>query len=114
MTENTFEDVVAKVSNGTDDNQNTKPRRIRNTFTKISSCESKRKLNCQNYNLKPKKVRISFIHFILPPEMFEKILALLSYKEICQAQLICKRWKEIIKNGKLLEKASGKFLELKS
>ena len=110
MTLNTFVNLV----NSTDDNQNTKLKRMMNHCTKIIPCESKRKLNGQNYNLKPKKIRISFIHYILPPEIFEKILTLLNYKEICQAQLICRRWKEIVKKGKLLEKASGKFLELKS
>ena len=106
MTLNTFVNLV----NSTDDNQNTKLKRMTNHCTKIIPCQSKRKLNGQNYNIKPKKIRISFIHYILPPEIFEKILALLNYKEICQAQLICRRWKEIITNGKLLEKASGKFL----
>ena len=44
----------------------------------------------------------------LPPEIVEKILRLLNYMDICQAQLICKRWKEIIHRGKLMKKASGK------
>ena len=33
---------------------------------------------------------------ILPPEMVERILKLLYFKEVCQARLICKRWKKII------------------
>ena len=48
----------------------------------------------------------------LPPEMVEKILVLLNYKEICQAKLVCKRWKGIIDKGNLLKKASGKNLEM--
>ena len=47
----------------------------------------------------------------LPPEMVEKILVLLNYKEICQAKFICKRWKGIIDKGNLLKKASGKNIE---
>ena len=76
MTLNTFVNLV----NSTDDNQNTKLKRMTNHCTKIIPCQSKRKLNGQNYNIKPKKIRISFIHYILPPEIFEKILALLNYK----------------------------------
>ena len=45
---------------------------------------------------------------ILPPELLEKIFKLLYFKDTCQANLICKRWKEIIVKGKVLKKASGK------
>ena len=44
---------------------------------------------------------------ILPTEILEKIFKLLSYKTVCQAQLICRRWKEIIVRGNLLKKSSG-------
>ena len=47
----------------------------------------------------------------LPPELVEKILKLLTFKEICNVQLICKRWKVIIDKGNLLKKASGKNFE---
>ena len=47
---------------------------------------------------------------VLPSEMVEKILKLLTFKDICKAQLICKRWKEIIDKGNLMKKASGKML----
>ena len=57
-----------------------------------------------------RKTRICAIFDILPPEMVEKILRLLSIKEICQAKLICRRWKEIIVKGNLVKKASGKIL----
>ena len=46
----------------------------------------------------------------LPPEMVEKILKLLNLTELCQARLICKRWKDIIDKRKLLENAAGKIL----
>ena len=55
-----------------------------------------------------KKMEISIIHEILPPEMVEKILKLLHIKDLCQAQLICRRWKEIIDKGNLVKKALGK------
>ena len=55
-----------------------------------------------------KKVRLSVIQDTLPPEMVEKILKLLHIKDLCQAQLICRRWKEIIDKGNLVKKASGK------
>ena len=45
---------------------------------------------------------------MLPPEMLEKILMFLNYKRICQAKLICKRFREIIVKGNLVKKASGK------
>ena len=56
------------------------------------------------------KTNISLIHNVLPPEMLEKILKLLNYKEICQAKLICRRWKEIIDKGNLLKKVAGKIV----
>ena len=45
----------------------------------------------------------------LPAEIVEKTLKLLKVEEICQAQVICKRWQEIICNGNLVKKASGKI-----
>ena len=47
---------------------------------------------------------------ILPPELLEKILKLLNFKDTCQANLVCRRWNEIIVKGKVLKKASGKTL----
>ena len=49
---------------------------------------------------------------ILPPEMVEKIFKFLNYKDICQAKLICRKWKEIIENGDLVIKASSKTNKL--
>ena len=54
------------------------------------------------------KTNTCLIHNMLPPEMVEKILKLLNLKDTCQANLVCKRWNEIIVNGKVLKKASGK------
>ena len=56
------------------------------------------------------KTNMSLIFYMLPPEMLEKILNFLNYKEICQAKLISKRWKEIIDKGNILKKAAGKYL----
>ena len=53
---------------------------------------------------------ISLVCNILPPEIIEKILKLLSFKEVCQAQLICARWKNIIQKGNLVKKAAGNTL----
>ena len=50
---------------------------------------------------------LSIIHNTLPPEIVEKILKYLSYKEIYHAQLTCRRWKEIIDKGNLVKKALG-------
>ena len=76
----------------------TKLRRMLNQFSKISNDQRKRMPDGQ-------------INIILPPEMLEKILALLIYKEICRAKLICRKWKEIIDKGNLLKKVAGKMLE---
>ena len=53
---------------------------------------------------------MALIHNMLPPEMLEKILEFLSYKEICKDKLICRRWKEIIDKGNLLKKVAGKIV----
>ena len=59
-----------------------------------------------------KKTNISLILYMLPAEMLEKILNFLNYKEICQAKLISRRWKEIIDQGNLLKKAAGKTFSI--
>ena len=53
---------------------------------------------------------MSLILYMLPTEMLEKILKLLKLKEICQAQLVCKRWNDIIVKGNLVKKVAGKSL----
>ena len=59
--------------------------------------------------VEPKQNRLCSINDVLPPEMIEKILKLLNFKEKCQAQLICRRWKSIVEKGNLLTKAAGKI-----
>ena len=54
------------------------------------------------------KIKYSVMENILPPEMVEKILKLLTFKDICRAQLTCKRWKEIIDQGNFMKKIKGK------
>ena len=58
-----------------------------------------------------KKMNLAVSINNLPPEMVEEILKLLNIKEICQSQMICKQWKEIIDKGNLLKKAAGKIFE---
>ena len=55
-----------------------------------------------------KKMKLSVNHNILPPEMLVKILKLLNYKDLCKAQLICKKWNDIA--AKLKKKVAGKIL----
>ena len=83
LTVNAFGDLVTKL------------RRMLNQFSKISNDERERMPDGQ-------------INIILPPEMLEKILKLLNFKDTCQANLVCRRWNEIIVKGKVLKKASGK------
>ena len=83
LTVNAFVDLVTKL------------RRMLNQFSKISNNQRKRMPDDQ-------------INIILPPEMLEKILKLLNFKDICQANLVCRRWNEIIVKGNVLKKASGK------
>ena len=51
LTVKTFRDLVTEVFTGTDDNQKAKLRRMINSFTKIGSSYSKRKLNGQTITL---------------------------------------------------------------
>ena len=60
--------------------------------------------------LEAKRMKLSTINDLLPPEMIEKILLFLDCKEIYKAQLICRRWKGIVDKGNLLIKAGGKIL----
>ena len=57
-----------------------------------------------------RRMKLSAINDILPPEIIEKVLKLLNYKDTNKARLICQRWRQIIDNGKLVKKASGKIL----
>ena len=110
LTVNAFGDLVTEVFTGSDENQKATLRRVLEHFTKISNGAIKRKSISENRNIQPKKMRPSVIHDQLPHEMLEKILKFLHFKDICQAQLICKKWKEIIENGNLMKKAAGNIL----
>ena len=55
------------------------------------------------------KRRLLPIDDILPPEMVEKVLKLLNFKDINRARFICRKWREIIDNGKLVRKALGNY-----
>ena len=59
-------------------------------------------------------INLFVVHNTLPPEVFEKILKYLSYKDLFHAQLICRRWKEIIDKGNVLKKALGNIPSLYS
>ena len=100
LTVNAFADLVTEVFSGL--------RKMLNQFTKISR---KRKPDGQINSVQANKRRRSDVENILPPEMVEKILKLLKLKEICQAQLVCNMWKEIIVKGNLVKKVAGKMLE---
>ena len=57
-----------------------------------------------------KRIKLSVNFNSLPPEMVERILKLLNLMELCQARLICKRWREIIDKGNLVKDAAGNDL----
>ena len=110
LTVNTFGDFVNKVFSGTDESQKAKLRTKLIQFSKISKSEGKRNSDGQIVSFQAKKI-LSYVENILPPEMVEKILKLLNFKDICQAQLVCKTWKQIIFKGNLVKKVAGKMLE---
>ena len=100
---NSFRAVVIEVFSGTDENQKAKLKRMLDSFTQISLWNSTIHKDIES----AKKMRLSVIHNILPSEMMEKILRLLKFEDICKAQLVCRRWNEIIVRGNLLKKVSG-------
>ena len=51
----------------------------------------------------------STIHQFLPVEVFVNILKKLDFKSVVAAKRICKRWKEVIEEFRLVEMASSKF-----
>ena len=110
LTVKAFGDLVTEVFSSTDENQKAKLRTKLNQFSKISNDERKRNSDDQIGSVQVRKRTLSDVENILPPEMVEKILKLLKLKEICQAQLVCKRWKEIIVKGNLVKKVAGKSL----
>ena len=108
LTVNTFGDFVNEVFSGDDESQKAKLRTKLNQFSKISKNVGKRKPDIQINSVQTKKKKLSHVENTLPPEMLEKILKLLNFKDICQAQLVCKRGKEIIVEGNLVKRAEGK------
>ena len=108
LTVTAFRDLVTEVFSGDDENQKAKLRTKLNQFSKISNGEWDEKTDGQIVSVQVKKRILSNVENILPPEMVEKILKLLTCRDICQAKLICRRWKEIIDKGNLVKKASGK------
>ena len=108
---NAFGYFVNKVFSGTDENQKVKLSAKLNQFSKISKNKRKRMSDGQIVSFQAKKRRRFDVENILPPEMLEKILKLLNLKEICHAQLVCKRWKEIIAEGNLVKNVAGKIHE---
>ena len=108
---NAFGYFVNKVFSGTDENQKVKLSAKLNQFSKISKNKRKRMSDGQIVSFQAKKKRLSDVENILPPEMVEKILKFLTCRDICQAQLVCKRWKDIIIKGNLVKKVAGKMFE---
>ena len=51
----------------------------------------------------------STIHEFLPVEVFVNILKKLDFRNIVAVKRICKRWKEVIEEFRLVEMASSKF-----
>ena len=111
LTVKAFGNLVTEVFSGTDESQKAKLRTKLIQFSKISKSEGKSNSEGQISGIQAKKKRLSDVENILPPEMVEKILKLLNFKDICQAQLVCKRWKNIIVKGNLVKKVAGKMLE---
>ena len=111
LTVNAFGKLVTEVFSGDDESQKAKLRTKLIQFSKISNDERKRNSDDQIGSVQVRKRTLSDVENILPPEMAEKILKLLKLKEICQAKLVCKRWKEIIVKGNLVKKVAGKMLD---
>ena len=107
LTVKAFGDLVTKVFSGTDENQKAKLRTKLNQFSKINKSFGKRNSDSQISSVQAKKKKLSNVENILPPEVVEKILKLLNFKDICLANSVCRRWNEIIVKGNLMKKASG-------
>ena len=107
LTVNAFGKLVTEVFSGDDESQKAKLRTKLIQFSKISKSVGKRNSDSQIVSFQAKKKKLSYVENILPPEMVEKILKLLNFKDICQAQLVCKRWKDIIVKGNLVKKVAG-------
>ena len=68
-----------------------------------------KKYRVENMALQAKKIKLSGINNILPPEIVEKILKLITYNDIYQAKLTCRKWNEIIHKGSLMKRAFSKI-----
>ena len=55
-----------------------------------------------------KTLKVTTIHDILPTEIFIMILKKLNYKSICLARVICKQWKKVIDNFKIVDACMAK------
>ena len=55
-----------------------------------------------------KTLKVTTIHDILPTEIFNMILKKLNYKSICIARVICKQWKKVIDNFKIVDACMAK------
>ena len=108
LTVKAFGDLVTEVFSGTDENQKAKLRTKLIQFSKISKSVGKRNSDSHINIDQTMKRGVSDVEKIIPPEMVEEILKLLNFKDICQAQLVCKRWKEVIIKGNLVKKVAGK------
>ena len=51
------------------------------------------------------------INQVLPTEVLKKILEILNIKSLCFAKQTCMRWRNIIHEFKLVERALSKFIE---
>ena len=59
--------------------------------------------------IESKEMKSYVIHDTLPPEIIVKIFELLNFKDICEARIVCTRWKQIIDENNLV---FGKIFEL--
>ena len=57
---------------------------------------------------KTKVLKVKPIHDILPTEIFNMILKKLNYKSICLARVVCKQWKKVIGNFKIVDACMAK------
>ena len=64
-------------------------------------------INTSTSKKRSKKIKMSVSCNSLPPEMVVRIFQHLNLTEMCRAQLVCKRWKEIIEKFNLVKEATG-------
>ena len=59
-----------------------------------------------------KRLKLAAIHEILPQEILVMIFKKLGYKSLDHARDTCKHWRQVVDDFKLLEKASGKYINV--